>query len=105
MADDDPRPRVITTRPIDLTALAQELGGAGLSAGPGEQEGETVVVVDEGGGVDKAQLQAAIDAHVPPPPPEGALEEARSQVRAATTVASLRTAFLTSLDAIAEVRP
>lgn len=58
----DTRPRVTYTKTIDLAALDTELGGHGLCAS------DTEIVVAEGSPVTQKQLEAAVAAHVAPPP-------------------------------------
>lgn len=57
---------VTTTRPVDLGQLAAELGDAPLSSST--DDGQTVITCHDPA-VTKAQLQAAVDAHTPTPPP------------------------------------
>lgn len=61
MSAEDRRPRVKTSKRIDLELLSAEVG-TGLCAGDGE-----IVVADEGTTVTQQQLAEAIKAHVAPP--------------------------------------
>lgn len=59
---EDTRPRVATSKRIDLALLAEELG-APLC------EGDGVIVAAEGADVTQKQLESAVRAHVAPPEP------------------------------------
>lgn len=69
---------VTTTRPIGLDQLNAELGMPGLTAVTAADE--TTVTAD----VPKATLQAAIDKHVPDPPPPSEIALMQQQVNELT---------------------
>jgi hypothetical protein len=73
----DTRPRVpLNGRTINLAQLAAEIGTA-LTASETE-----VVVADETATVTAEQLQAALDAHVPPPPAPSADDDLAARIQA-----------------------
>lgn len=65
-----------TTRPIDLLQLGAELGTHDLSAMGADGEC-TITCHDEA--ITQAELEAAVDAHVPAPPPPSAYERLQDQ--------------------------
>lgn len=69
---------VSTTRAIDLAQLATELDAA-LSM---SDDGAERTITCHDGAVTQAQLQAAVDAHVPAPPAPTEGEALREQVTA-----------------------
>lgn len=82
----DTRPRVTTTKTLNLPQLDTELGGRGLCSGEG------VVVVAEGSPVTQQQLEDAVAAHVAavPPDPQAEFDAA---IDAATTLDELKAAL------------
>lgn len=66
----DNRVRIETDKTVNLAQLDAELGGYGLSAGPG------VIVAAEGSPVTHDELAAAIGAHVAKDPEKKARQDA-----------------------------
>lgn len=66
---------VSTTDPVDLAQLTDELNGASLSARL-DDDGTTITCHDPE--ITETELQAAIDAHEPPPAPPTAEEHLAS---------------------------
>lgn len=85
--DTDTRPRVALTKRVDLDQLATEVGAALCAS---EKE---IVVADPASKVTGSQLQAALDAHVPPAQVDHAADFAAA-VKAATTLDALKAALL-----------
>lgn len=65
---------VTTARPIDEGQLDAELGDVGVTS---LRVGDEVTVTAD---VPQATLQAAIDAHIPAPPPPTRIEQLQAQV-------------------------
>lgn len=65
---------ITTTRPIDEAQLDTELGGIGVAS---LRIGDEVTITAD---VDEDVLQAAIDAHIPAPPPPTRIEQLQAQV-------------------------
>lgn len=68
---------VTTTRTIDLAQLASEVDCDALSARTAD--GSTTVTC-HAGSLTNAQLQAAVDAHTPAPPPLTATQLLQAQI-------------------------
>lgn len=70
---------VTTTRPINILQLGDELGTSELSV---LDRGEDRDVTCHDDAFTEAQLQAAVDAHVPAPPPQTAEAWLKEQIYA-----------------------
>lgn len=88
-----------TTRAVELSQLASETGWA-LST---DDDGTTRIVTCHTPGVTKGQLDAAIDAHTPapPPPPTEDIKEARSAVARMVVTDRIAADTFTVEDAVA----